>query len=105
VPRRSIQGRPPQPYVGIRGTVTMTTFPATATHVGHPADLVARTGELLDWTEDQGLAWDVADTPAGQRWGARPEVLHTDPRVDPHQPHGGPFAPHLSREGGSQRFT
>ena len=148
VPQPSIQRRVAEPYVGIRGTVTMTTFPAiadrmpelfaflgargmapagppffryrvvdmegelvveagvptagaitgegdvfadelpagryvTVTHVGHPAELVARTGELLEWAEEQGLAWDAADTRAGRRWGARLEVLHTDPRVEP----------------------
>lgn len=144
VTRPSIERRAAQPYVGIRDTVTMATFPAiadrmpevfaflgargvapagppffryrvvdgdgelvveagvptadgvvgdgvvfadelpagryvTVTHVVHPAELAARTGELLAWAAEQGLAWDVT----GDRWGARLEVLHTDPRVEP----------------------
>jgi effector-binding domain-containing protein len=148
VPSPSVQYRPAQPYLGIRGRVTMATFPAiadrmpevfaflganggapagppffryrvvdinrelvveagvptatamagdgdvfadevpagryaTVTHVGHPSELVARTAELLAWAEGQGLTWDVRDTAAGQEWGARLEVLLTDPREQP----------------------
>ncbi len=148
MPEPHVQHRPAQPYVGIRGTVTMATFPAIAdrmpevfaflgargvapagppffryrtvdmsrelvveagvptagevagegdvfadelpagryvsvTHVGHPAELVARTAELLAWAEGEGLAWDVRDTAAGREWGARLEVLLTDPREEP----------------------
>ena len=56
---------------------------ATATHVGHPDGLMTVTGELLDWARQQGLEWDCTPTPEGEVWGARLEVLTTDPAVEP----------------------
>lgn len=56
---------------------------ATLLHVGHPDQLVARNGELLAWADAQGLRFDVSDTPDGEVWGARLEVLLTDPTVQP----------------------
>jgi effector-binding domain-containing protein len=56
---------------------------ATVTHVGHPDGLVAATAALLEWAAEQGLAWDVTDTPEGQRWGCRLEVYETDPAEQP----------------------
>jgi effector-binding domain-containing protein len=143
-----IDERPVQPYVAVRGVVTMQTFPAiadrlgevfgwlaergvapsgapffryllidmereleveagvpvatamagegdvlagvlpagryvTATHVGHPDELIKRTGELLSWAAEHGLVWDRVDTERGERWGCRLEIMHTDPRVEP----------------------
>jgi effector-binding domain-containing protein len=56
---------------------------ATVTHVGHPDGLVAVTAALLDWAAEQGLAWDMTETPEGQRWGCRLEVYKTDPAEQP----------------------
>jgi effector-binding domain-containing protein len=56
---------------------------ATSTHVGHPDGLMAATGDLMRWAEERALTWDVSDTPAGERWGARLEVYRTDPAEAP----------------------
>jgi effector-binding domain-containing protein len=56
---------------------------ATVTHVGEFGGLVAATAALLDWAAEQGLAWDVTDTPEGQRWGCRLEVYQTNPAEEP----------------------
>jgi effector-binding domain-containing protein len=55
----------------------------TTTHVGHPADLVRVTGELLAWAEDQGLAFDAEPSAAGEVWGCRLEWMETDPALEP----------------------
>lgn len=55
----------------------------TATHIGHPDELIAATAKLLDWAQAQGLVWDMTPTPEGERWGCRLEVLMTDPAVEP----------------------
>ena len=56
---------------------------ATVTHVGHPGELMAVTARLLDWGNDQGLAWDMEPTPTGEVWGCRLEMLMTDPAEEP----------------------
>jgi effector-binding domain-containing protein len=56
---------------------------AALTHIGPFDGLVAATAALLDWAAEQGLAWDVTDTPEGQRWGCRLEVYETDPAEQP----------------------
>ncbi|GAA1836328.1 GyrI-like domain-containing protein [Microlunatus capsulatus] len=55
----------------------------TTTYVGHPADLVRVTGELLAWTAAQGLAFDVRPGEDGEVWGSRLEWMETDPAVEP----------------------
>jgi RNA polymerase sigma-70 factor (ECF subfamily) len=52
---------------------------ATLWHTGHPAGLVGATETLLDWAEQQGLAWDVTPTPDGDQWGCRLEISHDKP--------------------------
>ena len=42
---------------------------ATATHIGHPKELMAVTAALLAWGEERGLDWDVD----GDRWACRLE--------------------------------
>lgn len=54
----------------------------TTTYVGHPADLVRVTGELLAWAQAQGLAFDVRPGEDGEVWGARLEWMETDPAVE-----------------------
>jgi len=56
---------------------------ATVVHIGHPDELLGVTGELLAWAKEQGLAWDMQPTPAGERWGARLESFLTDPDDEP----------------------
>jgi effector-binding domain-containing protein len=56
---------------------------ATATHTGHPSELIGAVQELLDWASAQGLKWDVAPSEAGERWGCRLETYLTDPAEEP----------------------
>lgn len=60
---------------------------ATTTHLRHPSELVEVTRGLLEWAEEQGLAWDVEPTVAGEVWGCRLEHHKTDPddEPDPHR--------------------
>jgi len=55
----------------------------TTTYVGHPSDLVQVTADLLAWTEQQGLTFDVQPSAEGEVWGARLEWLESDPAVEP----------------------
>lgn len=59
----------------------------TVTHIGHPDELVAVTGRMLDWAAAEGLTWDMEETPTGQVWGCRLEMMLTNPaeQPDPHQ--------------------
>ena len=56
---------------------------ATITHIGHPDELMAVTGRLLDWAQREGLTWDVTPTPSGEIWGCRVEQLMTNPADEP----------------------
>ena len=56
---------------------------ATATHVGHPQELMMATKELLDWGSAQGLKWDMSAGDGGERWGSRLEIYLTDPSQEP----------------------
>jgi hypothetical protein len=56
---------------------------ATLTHVGHPDELMGVTATLLDWAQRKDLRWDVTLTPDGEVWGARLEILLTDPAEEP----------------------
>jgi hypothetical protein len=56
---------------------------ATMRHVGHPDTLIAATAALLDWAAAAGLKWDVSPSPAGERWGCRLEIYHSDPADEP----------------------
>jgi effector-binding domain-containing protein len=72
---------------GAGGAVTAQTLPGgrfvSAFYVGHPDGLENATAELLQWAETQGLPWDMHDSPAGERWGCRIEIYHTDPLEQP----------------------
>jgi effector-binding domain-containing protein len=69
------------------GAATAQTLPGgrfvSAFFVGHPDGLEGATGDLLQWAEARGLRWDMHDTPAGENWGCRLEIYHTDPREQP----------------------
>jgi len=56
---------------------------ATLTHVGHPSELVAATGALLDWAAGQGLTFDVTPGDDGEQWACRLENYLTDPSQEP----------------------
>jgi effector-binding domain-containing protein len=56
---------------------------AVMTHTGPPATLMAATAALLEWAEARGLAWDVVETDAGEKWGCRVESYLTDPAQQP----------------------
>jgi effector-binding domain-containing protein len=56
---------------------------ATVTHHGDYSGLVDATAELFAWAAERELKWDTADTPLGERWGCRLEVLETSPRFVP----------------------
>jgi effector-binding domain-containing protein len=55
----------------------------TTRHVGHPQTLIAATAALLDWAAAKGLKWDVSSSAAGERWGCRLEIYHSDPATEP----------------------
>lgn len=55
----------------------------TATHVGHPDELVGATAEVLSWAAGQGLNWDAWETPAGTAWACRLTVTKTNPALEP----------------------
>ena len=74
----------PQPGEGeIRPDVLPAGRYVTTTYVGHPADLVQVTGDLLAWDEAQGLRFDVQPGEQGEVWGARLEWMETDPDDEP----------------------
>ncbi|BCJ55719.1 DNA gyrase inhibitor [Actinoplanes sp. NBRC 14428] len=56
---------------------------ATVSHVGHPDELMGVTASLLDWAQRRGLEWDRTQTPEGEVWAARLELLMTDPAAEP----------------------
>lgn len=55
----------------------------TLWYTGHPDGLLGATASLLKWADEQNLAWDVRQTPEGERWVARLEIYETDPAVEP----------------------
>ena len=65
------------------GEVQAGTLPAgryaVTVHHGPPEGLEAATGEFLAWAEEDGLRWDVTDTPDGEVWGCRLESYLSDP--------------------------
>ena len=69
------------------GDIVAGTLPAgrfvTTTHIGHPDELIDATSRLLDWADEQGVRWDVQETPQGDAWGCRLEIYRTDPAVEP----------------------
>jgi effector-binding domain-containing protein len=60
---------------------------AAVTHVGPPDQLVAVTAALLDWADQHSLTWDMSETPDGQRWACRLELLKTNPAEVPDPNH------------------
>ncbi|GLY96051.1 GyrI-like domain-containing protein [Actinoplanes sp. NBRC 103695] len=56
---------------------------ATTRHIGHPDELIGVTAKLLDWAQDQGLTWDMRQTPSGEIWECRLEQMFTNPAEEP----------------------
>jgi effector-binding domain-containing protein len=56
---------------------------ATIRHIGHPDELVGVTARLLDWAQDQGLTFDMRQTPSGEIWACRLEQMVTNPAEEP----------------------
>lgn len=56
---------------------------ATVWHTGHPSELMAATGSLLDWAAARNLKWDRSESEHGERWVSRLEIYETDPREEP----------------------
>lgn len=56
---------------------------ATLRYTGHPDGLLGATASLRDWAKQEGLTWDMMNTPAGERWRARLEIYETDPAEEP----------------------
>ena len=56
---------------------------AVFVHTGAPETLATPTSALLDWANGRGLAWDVSQTDAGERWGCRIESYLTNPAEEP----------------------
>ena len=52
-------------------------------HTGHYDGLIDANAALQQWAHDQGLEWDVRDTPEGSTWGSRFEEYITDPSAEP----------------------
>jgi effector-binding domain-containing protein len=80
-------GVPVARQVEVSAPLIADTLPAgryvAKTYVGHPDGLVDETARLLEWAKQQGLPWDVRDSPEGEAWGCRLELLLTDPSVEP----------------------
>jgi effector-binding domain-containing protein len=56
---------------------------AVVIHTGAPNTLLDATAALLHWAEERGLAWDVSQADAGEKWGCRLESYLTDPSLQP----------------------
>jgi effector-binding domain-containing protein len=56
---------------------------ATARFTGHPDEVVGAIASLREWAQRECLAWDMTDSPEGERWAARLEIYETDPAVEP----------------------
>ncbi len=50
---------------------------------GHPDGLQQATADLLAYADAEGLTFDRADSPTGDRWAARLEYYLTDPDDQP----------------------
>jgi effector-binding domain-containing protein len=56
---------------------------ATVRYTGHPDGIIGVIASMQEWAGQEGLIWDMTDTPDGQRWAARLEIYETDPAVEP----------------------
>lgn len=56
---------------------------ANATWHGHPDGLIGATGQLIDWVNNQGLAFDMEAKSNGDYFACRLEIYQSDPVEDP----------------------
>lgn len=56
---------------------------ATLTHIGPYEQLYEANARLEAWALEQGLRWDVVQTPQGDTFAGRFEIYETDPREVP----------------------
>jgi len=56
---------------------------AVLRHTGHYDGLIDANAALQQWANDNGLEFDVEDTPEGSAWGSRFEEYITDPSGEP----------------------
>jgi effector-binding domain-containing protein len=56
---------------------------ATLVFRGPYEELRAANAALVDWGKEKGIAWDVTETPAGDRFGCRLEIYRTDEAKQP----------------------
>jgi effector-binding domain-containing protein len=56
---------------------------ATVRYTGHPDGIIDVVRSLRDWAGQEGLTWDMTNTPEGERWAARLEIYETDPAIEP----------------------
>jgi effector-binding domain-containing protein len=56
---------------------------ATLRYTGHPDGLIGVIASLREWASQEGLTWDMTNTPDGERWAARLEISETDPADEP----------------------
>lgn len=55
----------------------------TALHRGHPDELYDCMMMIVAWVKGRGVAWDVEETEAGDRFAARLEFYRSDPATVP----------------------
>jgi hypothetical protein len=55
----------------------------TLHHAVAPETLLGATASLLDWAANNGLTFDMSQSPEGERWGARLEIFLTNPQDEP----------------------
>ena len=55
----------------------------TVVHQGHPDTLMAATGDLLRWGDEQGVDWDRNEVDGADHWACRLENYLSDPREEP----------------------
>jgi effector-binding domain-containing protein len=69
------------------GEVEAGTIPAghyvTATHTGHPSELMDATRRLLEWAESAGVTWAMHTEPDGEHWDGRFEFYLNGPDTEP----------------------
>lgn len=82
-----VAGVPTTTAVSGEGEIAAGTIPAgryvTATHTGHPDELMEATRQLLGWAESDGITWAMHSEPDGEHWDARFEFYLDGPDTEP----------------------
>lgn len=55
----------------------------TATHTGHPEELMEATRRLLEWAESREVTWAMHSEPDGEHWDGRFEFYFDSPEDEP----------------------